>query len=99
MSLSVCIPDLIEQGKLTGARATRATALYEQLLNRYDQQMGDAAAKARATSETVAQLASEIALKKRRVLLQSERQADIETAARGQFEGGERGPISGKAML
>ncbi len=100
MSLSVCIPDLIEQGKLTGARATRAKGIYEQLLNRYDQQMGDAAAKARATSETVAQLASELALKKRRINLQADRQAEIEAAAREQFAGADGGgPISGKALL
>lgn len=100
MSLSVCIPDLIEQGKLTGPRAFRAKKLYDELLARYDNQMGDEAAKARATSETVAKLGAELALKKRRVALQVSRQKAIEDAARTRFAGAKPdGPIDGKALL
>lgn len=100
MSLSVCIPDLIEQGTLTGPRAARAKKLYQEFLNRYDNQMGDAAAKARATADTIKKLDAELALKKRRVALQVERQTAIEDAARTKFAGGSGdGPIDGKALL
>lgn len=101
MSLSVCIPDLIEQGKLTGQRAARAQTIYQNLLNRYDQQMGDEAAKARATGETMAKLKAELDLKKRRATLQASRQKAILEAAFGRFDGGQApdAPISGKALM
>lgn len=83
MSLSVCIPDLIEQGKLTGARATRARQLYEQLLNKYDHELGDAAAKARASKEAVELMEKEHSHKKRVTAQAAKAQSDWLAAMRG----------------
>lgn len=101
MSLQLCIPDLIEQKRLTGQRATRAAAIYQQLLNRYDHQMGDDAAKARATAETIKRLTHETDLKKRRAGLQASRQLAILDASANKFTDGQLpdAPISGKALL
>lgn len=64
MSLSVCIPDLIEQGKLKGEKAERAKALYSGLLAQYEGKFGRAAAESMATTKVIAALEAEVAHKK-----------------------------------
>ena len=92
MSLSVCIPDLIEQGQLTGARAVRAKQLYETLLNKYDHELGDAAAKARATKEAIELLEKEHIHKKRVAAQAAKAQSDWLAAMR-EVSGGAGKPI------
>lgn len=64
MSLSVCIPDLIEQGKLKGEKAERAKALYSGLLAQYEAKFGRAAAESMATTKVIAALEADVAHKK-----------------------------------
>lgn len=96
MSLSVCIPDLIEQGKLTGARAARAKEIYEALLNKYDHELGDEAAKAAATADTVKRLEIELAHKKLVVGLQVRSQLGWLTEMR-RIAGGDDKPLDAGA--
>lgn len=101
MSLSVCIPDLIDNGKLTGQRAVRARAIYETLLNRYDHEMGDAAAKARATAETVQAVEREFAYKKRVAAQAAKSQSDWLEDMRGKVGGADApmDPFAARAWL
>lgn len=101
MSLSVCIPDLIEQGKIPKAKAREAQRIYEGLLARYDREMGDEAAKAMATEQTVAALKRSFAQKKRQALLQVSAQAKIAKSAKGDYANGayRDQPLRGDAML
>lgn len=96
MSLTVCIPDLIEQGKLTGQRAVRAKALYDGLLNKYDHELGDAAAKAAATADTVKALEREFAYKKRVVAQTVKAQSDWLKGMRD-LVGGDEKPLDAGA--
>ncbi|KEZ00158.1 hypothetical protein AI27_11150 [Sphingomonas sp. BHC-A] len=101
MSLSVCIPDLIEQGKIPKSKAREAQRMYEELLARYDHQMGDDAAKAMATQKTVEAMERAFLQKKRQALLQVAAQDRLMTNARERYAGGQfkDGPLRGDAML
>lgn len=98
MSAGVCIPDLIEQGKIPKGKGAAALARYQQLLNVYDQQMGGAAAEALATDRVLKMLEDEALLKKRRTLLQVKAQQTA-TASLNSFAGGRKpgSPIDPRA--
>lgn len=89
MSAGVCIPDLIEQGKIPKGKGAAALARYEQLLAVYDQQMGGAAAEALATDKVLQALEGEALLKKRRTLLQVKAQQSAAAAMNG-YAGGRK---------
>jgi hypothetical protein len=89
VSAGVCIPDLIEQGKIPKGKGRAALARYQQLLNIYDQQMGGAAAEALATQNVLKALENEALLKKRRTLLQVKAQQTAAAAMDG-FNGGRK---------
>ena len=103
MSAGVCIPDLIEQGKIPKGKGRAALQRYEQLLNVYDQQMGGAAAEALATDQVMKALENEALLKKRRTLLQVKAQQKA-LADMGGYNGGRKSgtsldPRAGVALL
>ncbi|MFY9350667.1 MAG: hypothetical protein WBL20_07720 [Sphingobium sp.] len=100
MSLGVCIPDLIEQGKIPKAKAREAQRLYDELLNRYDQEMGDAAAKAAATERTIAILKGQAKQAKRRKFMQIAAMKHAHDLMRG-FDGGGKAdaPINPRAAV
>lgn len=77
MSIGPCIPELIAAGALPKGKAKDAQREYDRLLNIFDQQMGDDAARAMATSKVLEQLDVEFRQKKRRQLLQAGRQVGI----------------------
>ena len=87
MSLSVCIPDLIEQGKLKGEKADRAKSIYDGLLVQYEGKFGRAAAEAMATKKTIEALETDLAHKKLVVGLTAKAQSkwlgDMRAAAGG----------------
>lgn len=64
MSLDVCIPDLIAQGTLTGARADEARALYDELHQDFRRQFGDQSAAKMATDATLKELEARLTRKK-----------------------------------
>ncbi|MEV4934425.1 hypothetical protein [Sphingobium sp. LSP13-1-1.1] len=103
MSAGVCIPDLIEQGKIPKGKGAAALTRYQQLLNVYDQQMGGAAAEALATSEVLKVLENEALLKKRRTLLQVKAQqtaaASLNSFAGGRKPGAPIDPRAGVALF
>ena len=101
MSLGVCIPDLIAQGKIPKDKAREAQRMYEQLLARFDHQMGDEAAKAMATQKTVEAMKRAFLQKKRQALLQVAAQERMLTNAREHYAGGRYrdGPLRGDALL
>lgn len=103
MSAGVCIPDLIEQGKIPKGKGAAALARYQQLLNVYDQQMGGAAAEALATDHVLKALENEALLKKRRTLLQVKAQqaaaASLNSFAGGRKPGSPIDPRAGVALF
>ena len=103
MSLSVCIPDLIEQGKIPRSKGKEAQKLYEQLLARYDQEMGDAAATAAATTKTIELLEAQAQQARRRTFMQIAALRDAETRMRS-YAGGVKDdapidPRAGAALI
>jgi hypothetical protein len=100
MAAGVCIPDLVEQGKIPKGKGEWALKRYGQLLDVYDRQMGGAAAEALATQTVLKALENEVLLKKRRMLLQVKAQQDV-IASLGSFDGGKgaNGPIDPRAAL
>jgi hypothetical protein len=76
MSLGLCIPELIEQGKLPKGRAAEIRAVYDGLVEQYSQSMGKAAAEAKATVQTLKKLETDHLDVKRRSMLQGKSQAD-----------------------
>jgi hypothetical protein len=100
MSLGVCIPDLIEQGKIPKAKAREAQRLYDELVNRYDHEMGDAAAKAAATARTVEILKGRAKQAKRRKFMQIAAMKHADDLMRG-FNGGlkDGAPIDPRAAI
>ena len=100
MSAGVCIPDLIENGKIPKGKGAEALRRYGELLNIYDQQMGGAAAEAMATDQVLKQLAGEALEKKRRTLLQVKAQQTAATSMRG-YDGGSAagGPVDPRAAV
>lgn len=89
MSLNICIPELIAQGKIPKGKGAEAQRRYEALLNQYDQQMGGAAAEARATGEVLKLLERDALQKKRQMLAQVKAQQAIVTAMNG-YNGGRK---------
>lgn len=100
MSLGVCIPDLIEQGKIPKGKGAQALRRYQELLNMFDQQMGGAAAEAMATRQVLKQLESEALLKRQRTLLQVDAQQRA-AVAMNSFDGGraDGAPIDPRAAI
>jgi hypothetical protein len=96
MAAGLCIPDLVEQGKIPKGKGAWALQRYGQLLDVYDRQMGGAAAEALATQNVLKALENEVLLKKRRMLLQVKAQQDV-IASLGSFDGGKGGGPGSKA--
>lgn len=100
MSLGVCIPDLIEQGKIPKAKARQAQKLYDELLARYDHEMGDAAAKSAATERTIAILKDEAQQAKRRTFMAIAAQQDADARMRTYNGGVKAGkPVDPRAAI
>lgn len=99
MSVGVCIPDLIEQGKIPKGKGAEALRRYEELLNGYDQQMGGAAAEALATTQVLKALEGELLLKKRRTLLQVKAQDDALANLRTFKGASANGPLDPRAAV
>jgi len=98
MSAGVCIPDLIEQGKIPKVKGAEAMRRYEQLLAQYDQQMGGAAAEALATTNVLKALEGEALLKRRRTAMQMKAQDDA-LANMADFRGAGGGVIDPRAAV
>lgn len=103
MSLGVCIPELIEQGKIPKGKGREAKKLYDELLARYDQEMGDAAAKAAATTRTLEILKADAIQSRRRKFMSIAAAQSAETRMRS-FNGGVKDgapidPRSGAALI
>jgi hypothetical protein len=85
MALGLCIPDMVAAGKLTGDRAKRAAALYDELLSAERGKWGEDAAASMATQKVLAVLEKEFAQKKRVTMLAASAQgrwlADMRRAA------------------
>lgn len=76
MSLTVCIPDLIEQGQIPKAKARAIRSRYDRMVAQREGEMGRAAAEADATERLLAILESEASEAKRRAALQAKAQTD-----------------------
>lgn len=100
MSLGLCIPDLIEQGTIPKGKGREAMRLYEELLARYDQEMGDAAAKAAATARTVEILKGRAKQAKRRTFMSIAAMKHADEIMRS-YDGGVKdgAPINPKAAI
>lgn len=101
MSLNVCIPDLIEQGKMKGARAEEAQQRYDELVLQYRGRFGEAEAQSMATREVLDILDRDLLNRKRQTLLQAQAQARINDQARRTYSGGsaDGAPVNGAAMM
>lgn len=101
MALGVCIPDLIQQGKLTGERAERAQQLYDELVLQYRRRFDQPTAESMATKSTIDALERDTLTRRRQVLLQAKAQGRIEKQARWMFAGGKYkdDAIKAEAML
>lgn len=101
MALSVCIPALIAQGKLTGERAERAQILYDEYVLQHEARFGRDAAESMATKQVINAMERESLNTRRQTLLQAKRQAVILFQARTRYDDGAGvdGLISGQAML
>lgn len=100
MALGLCIPDLIEQGKISGTTAKKAQRMYDALVARHQHGMPRAEAEARATAETVTALENAAAERRRQMLLMADAQLRIIRDSRTVFAGGRfrDGPINGLAL-
>lgn len=100
MSLGLCIPGMVERGEITAERGRRMLGQFNELLDFYRGQMGEAAAAAEASAKTIEVLAREAAQKKRVTLLgvaaQQRALADLHGYAGGN---GGNGPIDPKAAV
>lgn len=76
MSLSVCIADLIEQGKVPRAKARGIQRRYDKMVAAREGEMGRTLAEAEASQKLVAALEAEAAEGARRKALQAKSQAD-----------------------
>lgn len=74
MSLSVCIPDLIAQGKIPAKRAEEIRQLYDELVQQHEGKFGRAAAEAMATEQALKHLEKANLVKYRQALLQMQAQ-------------------------
>lgn len=99
MSLGVCIPDLIERGKIGEKHAGEVRALYDELLMQHEGRMSREAAEALATQQTLAAWEKGLKQGRREKLLQLKRQMAMLDEARTGYRGANAdGPVSGKAM-
>lgn len=97
MSLAMCLPDLVAEGKLSPERAKRMKAVYDELVALNEGRMGTAAAEAAATAKTVETLSAEAALKRRRAGLAMKTQA-VMGERMATFRGARAdGPIAARA--
>lgn len=95
MSLSVCIPDLIERGEVPKDRAAELRRRYDALVEQYRREgMAPPVAEAQATEAALKMLERDSLLKKRRALLQMRAQASWLDSMR--MQAGD-GPLSGEA--
>jgi hypothetical protein len=69
MSLGVCIPDLIAQGKIPAKRAAEISALYDEFVLQHEGKFGRAAAESMATAQALKHLDRANLVKKRQALL------------------------------
>lgn len=97
MSLETCIPDLLEQGKLTPEQAERAQAIYGRRKRHHERRMGKAAAAALASEEAVTAIERAAKLKMRQTLLQVKAQKDALTGMLGYAGGRPDGGIDPRA--
>lgn len=75
MSLTVCIPDLIEQGKIAGPRTAELQKRYDELLQQYQLEgLSLPVAEAKATKNTLDLLERDVIHKKYAALLQLKKQ-------------------------
>lgn len=99
MSLGMCIPDLIANGKIGEKHAGEVRALYDELLAQHESRMGREAAEALATQQAVAAWEKGLKQGRREKLLQLKRQMTMLAEARTGYRGADpQGLIQGKAM-
>jgi polyhydroxyalkanoate synthesis regulator phasin len=70
VSLKVCIPGMVERGEITPEQAKQMEEIYDQIEAQYRPQMSESAAAAKASQETVDQLAAEVFQRKRQAVMQ-----------------------------
>lgn len=101
MALGVCIPDLIEQGRIPKDRAEQAQRLYDELVQQYEGRYGRAAAESMATTQALKAMQGDALHRKRQLLLTQKAQATIMDNARRRYDGGKLGdgPVSADAMV
>lgn len=92
MSLGQCIPGMIERGEISQQQGEDMALLFDDLQRSYKRQMGEQAAAAMASEETLKRLAIDAAEKRRRQLLQvqAQRQAWLDMGKYGTGAGGVR---------
>lgn len=92
MSLDFCIPDLVASGALTRDQAAQVETLYGEFKSHYARTMGDTAAAAAATKETVAALERQAVKRTRNKLqqVQAQRAVALDLMKYGQGQGGLR---------
>lgn len=98
MSLKVCIDDLFAEGKLSPEQAKRAHDTFDEVKARHRQSMGDAAADAAATDDTLAALDWQAARDRETKLLQIDAQRRI-LADTASFNGGKGGKSPAAAAI
>jgi hypothetical protein len=99
VSLGVCIPDLIANGKIGAEYADELRGLYDELLAQHEPRMGREAAEALATSQAVAAWEKGLKQARRERLLQLRRQTSMLHDAQTGYRGADPdGPIAARAM-
>lgn len=100
MSLRICLPGLVESGKISKAKADEMAALYDEIEGVYRDQVGEQAAAAMATDATMRTLERRLALRKRQELGQVQAQKAA-AAAMDSFAGGRKDgdPIDPRAAV
>ena len=96
MSLTVCIPDLIERGEIPAGKAKRVREFYDARVAEYSREMAAAAAETKATLDTMQWLSAET--------LQKARQRGLQVKAQSGWLGDMRmtagdGPLPVKAAV
>lgn len=101
MSLSVCIPELVAQGKIPKGKARDVLALFDEIADQYEGEFGRAAAEAMATERTLKQLENALREDSIHVAMSVRAQAAILDNAKRVYAKGAHadGPVSGAALL
>lgn len=95
MSLSVCIPQLLEEGKLTKEQAAQASALFTELQQDFRRQFGDQAADAMASDAALKALEAQASRKRFLAARTIATRQRIEMELRGYNGGGGSGSGGG----